>query len=160
MTLATADFKIAGAIAGTGRVLIVDHTTDNPLVTFRFQHADVKMSAAEKEFEVGGHHFAPGAFVIADGEPRRARARPSRSSACRRGRSTRRRTCRCTISTCRASATCTPGRARRTKAGCAWRSTTSRCRTPISPRRSCAKATCARSTTSSSFRMRGREAPR
>src|SRR6476659_1605141 len=65
MTLATSDFKIAGTITGAGRVLIVDHTTDNPLVTFRFQNAGVKMSAAEKEFEAGGHHFAPGAFVIA-----------------------------------------------------------------------------------------------
>ena len=66
MTLATADFKIAGAIVGTGRILIVDHTTDNTLVTFRFQNANVKMSAAEKEFDAAGHHFAPGAFVIAD----------------------------------------------------------------------------------------------
>ena len=48
MTLAAADFKIAGTITGTGRVLIVDHTTDNTLVTFRFQHEDVKMSAAEQ----------------------------------------------------------------------------------------------------------------
>jgi len=67
MTLAAADFKIAGAIAGTGRILIVDHTTDNTLVTFRFQNPTVKMSAAEKEFDAAGHHFAPGAFVIADG---------------------------------------------------------------------------------------------
>jgi hypothetical protein len=66
MTLATADFKIAGSIAGSGRVLIVDHTTENTLATFRFQNAGVKMSAAEKEFDAGGHHFAPGAFVVAD----------------------------------------------------------------------------------------------
>ncbi len=66
MTLATTDFRMAGTITGTGRVLVVDHTTDNTLVTFRFQNANVKMSAAEKEFDVAGHHFAPGAFVIAD----------------------------------------------------------------------------------------------
>ena len=66
MTLAAADFRIPGTITGTGRVLIVDHTTDNPLVTFRFTHAGVKMSAAEREFEAGGHRFAPGAFVVAD----------------------------------------------------------------------------------------------
>ncbi|HEU4939124.1 MAG TPA: M14 family zinc carboxypeptidase [Vicinamibacterales bacterium] len=66
MTLAAADFRIAGAIAGTGRILIVDHTTDNTLVTFRFQNPSVKMSAAEKEFDAAGHHFAAGAFVIAD----------------------------------------------------------------------------------------------
>jgi hypothetical protein len=68
MTLATADFNIAGQIAGSGRVLIVDHTTDNTLVTFRFQHAGVKMAAAEKEFDAAGHHFAAGAFVIPDAD--------------------------------------------------------------------------------------------
>ena len=64
MTLAAADFTIAGTIAGTGPVLIVDHTTDNTLVTFRFRHAAVKMSAAEQAFDAGGRRFAPGAFVI------------------------------------------------------------------------------------------------
>ena len=75
MTLASADFKIAGTITGTGPVLIVDHTTDNTLVTFRFQHAGVKMSAAEQAFEAGGHKFGPGAFVIANAD--RAALEPS-----------------------------------------------------------------------------------
>jgi hypothetical protein len=64
MTLAAADMTIAGAIAGTGPVLVVDHTTENTLVTFRFTHNDVKMSAAERPFDLGGHHFQAGAFVI------------------------------------------------------------------------------------------------
>ena len=64
MTLTTADINVAGAISGSGPVIVVDHTTDNPLVTFRFTHANVKMSAAEQAFELGGHKFAPGAFVI------------------------------------------------------------------------------------------------
>ena len=72
MTLATADFRIPGAIAGSGRVLIVDHTAENTLVTLRFRHADVKMSAAEREFEAGGHGFARGAFVIGDAGTARA----------------------------------------------------------------------------------------
>ena len=75
MTLAASDFRIAGAIAGTGRVLIVDHTTDNTLVTFRFQHKGVKMAAAEREFEAGGHRFGAGAFIIADAN--RAALEPS-----------------------------------------------------------------------------------
>lgn len=75
MTLATSDFRIAGTIAGSGRVLVVDHTTDNTLVTFRFQNAGVKMSAAEKEFEAGGHKFSAGAFVIPDAN--RAALEPS-----------------------------------------------------------------------------------
>jgi Zinc carboxypeptidase len=68
MTLAAADFAIPGTIMGTGPVLIVDHTTDNTLVTFRFRHAGVKMAAAEQAFDAGGHHFAQGAFVIANAD--------------------------------------------------------------------------------------------
>jgi uncharacterized membrane protein YgcG len=45
-------------------VLIVDHTTDNNLVTFRFKHKDVAMEAAEEEFEVAGRRFRAGAFII------------------------------------------------------------------------------------------------
>jgi Zinc carboxypeptidase len=75
MTLAGADLKIAGAISGSGNTLIIDHTTDNTLVTFRFQHAGVKMAAAEKEFDAGGHHFGPGAFIIANAD--RAALEPS-----------------------------------------------------------------------------------
>src|SRR3954468_15665075 len=75
MTLASADFAIPGAIAGTGPVLVVDHTTDNTLVTFRFRNAGVKMAAAEQAFDAGGHHFAPGAFVIANAD--RAALEPS-----------------------------------------------------------------------------------
>ncbi|OFW10897.1 MAG: hypothetical protein A3H96_20835 [Acidobacteria bacterium RIFCSPLOWO2_02_FULL_67_36] len=75
MTLAAADFKISGTITGSGRVIIVDHNTDNTLVTFRFQHAGVKMSAAEKEFEAAGHTFGAGAFIIPDAN--RAALEPS-----------------------------------------------------------------------------------
>ena len=75
MTLAMADFKVAGTIAGSGPVLIVDHTTDNTLVTFRFRHAAVKMSATEQAFEAGGRRFAPGAFVIQNAD--RAQLEPT-----------------------------------------------------------------------------------
>ncbi len=44
-------------------------------MTFRFQHKDVKMAAAEQEFEAGGHKFGAGAFVIADAN--RAALEPS-----------------------------------------------------------------------------------
>lgn len=64
MTTLTADAKAPGAITGTGTTVIVDNTTDTSLVTFRFKNAGVKMLAAEKAFEVGGHKFAAGAFVI------------------------------------------------------------------------------------------------
>jgi hypothetical protein len=64
MALSSADFKIAGTITGTGSTIVIDHTTDNTLMTFRFQNKDVKMSAAEQPFELGGHRFAAGAFII------------------------------------------------------------------------------------------------
>jgi hypothetical protein len=64
MTLAMADFKAQGTITGTGSTLIIDNTTDNTLVTFAFQNRGTKMQIAEQAFDLGGHHFAPGAFVI------------------------------------------------------------------------------------------------
>jgi Zinc carboxypeptidase len=75
MTLATADFKVGGSIAGTGPVILVEHTTDNTLVTFRFTNAGVKMAAAEQAFEAGGHKFPAGSFVIANAD--RAALEPS-----------------------------------------------------------------------------------
>jgi hypothetical protein len=64
MAVATADFRGIGSIEGTGRTLIVDHTTDSTLATFRFANAKVKMSAAEQAFEAAGRRFGPGAFII------------------------------------------------------------------------------------------------
>jgi len=64
MAVATADFRGIGSIEGTGRTLIVDHTTDSTLATFRFANTKVKMSAAEQAFEAAGRRFGPGAFII------------------------------------------------------------------------------------------------
>ena len=56
----------------TGGRSIIEHTTDNPLVTFRFAHRGVKMLAAEEPFEAGGRHV------------RRRRASSSRTPTARR----------------------------------------------------------------------------
>ncbi|MDT8341598.1 MAG: M14 family zinc carboxypeptidase [Longimicrobiales bacterium] len=63
-----------GVVAGRGDVLVVEHTTDNALVTFRFRHADVGMWAAEEDFRMEGRTFRAGAFLIPEAEvgPRRA----------------------------------------------------------------------------------------
>jgi len=66
MTTMTANAKYTGSITGTGSTIVIDHTTDNALMTFRFKNAAMKMSAAEQAFDLAGHHFAPGAFVIAN----------------------------------------------------------------------------------------------
>jgi hypothetical protein len=64
MALLTKAAVAPGGIEGTGPVVIVPHTTDNSLVTFRFKHADVKMSAAQAEFEAAGRTFGAGSFII------------------------------------------------------------------------------------------------
>jgi Zinc carboxypeptidase len=75
MTMLAADAKPAGSIAGSGNVLVVDHTTDNALMAFRFKNAGVKMLAAEDDFELSGHKFRAGAFIVPSAD--RARLDPS-----------------------------------------------------------------------------------
>jgi hypothetical protein len=64
MALMTAAARAAGGISGSGAVLVVDHTTDNNLMAFRYKHRDVTMQAAEEDFEAAGRRFRAGAFVI------------------------------------------------------------------------------------------------
>jgi hypothetical protein len=64
MTLLTSDAKAPGGIDGSGATLLIDHTTDNVLMGFRFKNASVKMLAAEEDFEANGHKFKAGTFVI------------------------------------------------------------------------------------------------
>jgi hypothetical protein len=78
MAAVTADVRAPGGIEGTGPVLVVEHTTDNNLVTFRFKHADVKMEAAEEEFEAAGRKFRAGSFIIRSGN--RAALEPTLAS--------------------------------------------------------------------------------
>jgi hypothetical protein len=66
MSLLSTDVHIAGRIEGEGKNLVLDHTTDNALMSFRFKNARVKMLAAEDDFELEGHKFRAGAFIIRD----------------------------------------------------------------------------------------------
>jgi hypothetical protein len=63
VTLVTADVKAPGGVIGAGKFLVVDHTADNSLVTFRFANPGVSMLAAEEDFE-----------IQADGAARKLRA--------------------------------------------------------------------------------------
>jgi len=65
MTTMAANATFAGTIQGSGSTIVIDHTTDNKLATFRWANPTVKMSATEQAFEMGGRHFAAGSFVIA-----------------------------------------------------------------------------------------------
>jgi hypothetical protein len=64
ITMLTADAKAPGGIEGNGSVLVVEHTGDNALVTFRFKNKDVKMAAAEEDFDLAGRKFRAGSIVI------------------------------------------------------------------------------------------------
>src|SRR5215471_2377876 len=55
MTLLTADAKAPGGVEGSGGTIVVEHTSDNALMAFRFKNKDVKMLAAEEDFDLNGH---------------------------------------------------------------------------------------------------------
>ena len=67
MTLLTADAKPTGGVSGNGGVVVIEHTTDNALMSFRYKNKDVKMLAAEDDFEVAGKKFRAGAFIVPEG---------------------------------------------------------------------------------------------
>src|SRR3954468_21377944 len=82
MTLLTADARAPGGIdpstplgaGGANTVLVVDHTGDNTVVSFRFKNKDVKMLAAEDDFELSGHKFRAGAIIVPNAD--RAKLEP------------------------------------------------------------------------------------
>ena len=57
-----------GFINGTGSTVVIDHTTDNALATFRWANPDLQISSTEESFEIDGHEFLAGAFVIANAD--------------------------------------------------------------------------------------------
>ncbi|HEX7024605.1 MAG TPA: M14 family zinc carboxypeptidase, partial [Gemmatimonadales bacterium] len=74
MTPLTTDARAPGGISGAGAVVVVDHTTDNNLMKFRYKLADIPMRAAEEDFEANGKRFRAGAFIIPAAD--RARLEP------------------------------------------------------------------------------------
>ena len=75
MSAVTSDVRAPGGIAGSGSTIIVDNTSDNNLVTFRFRFSAVPMRAAEAAFDAAGRRFGAGAFVIANAD--RTRLEPA-----------------------------------------------------------------------------------
>ncbi len=68
MTRVTGPVRAPGGIDGSGPIVIVDHTTDNNLMAFRYKNATTRMQAAEDAFEVAGRKFRPGSFIIPAGD--------------------------------------------------------------------------------------------
>ena len=74
MSLLTAEAKAVGGEDGSGGTLVVEHTSDNNLMSFRFRNPSVKMMAAEDDFEMNGHKFRAGAVIIPNAD--RAKLEP------------------------------------------------------------------------------------
>jgi hypothetical protein len=68
MTLLTSDAKVVGKIVALTTAkpaaYLINHNTDNTLMTFRFRLKDVKIEAAEKSFSVDDVKFTAGTFII------------------------------------------------------------------------------------------------
>jgi hypothetical protein len=65
MTLLATEAKPEGGIdGGAGMTLVIEHTTDNALMAFRFRNAGVTMLAAEDDFEVNGTKLRAGSFIV------------------------------------------------------------------------------------------------
>ncbi|HEY3841342.1 MAG TPA: M14 family zinc carboxypeptidase [Bryobacteraceae bacterium] len=64
MTLLTADAQPSGGIEGYGAMLVIEHTTDNALMAFRYRNLDVKMFAAEESFEINRRRIPAGSFIV------------------------------------------------------------------------------------------------
>lgn len=77
MTLVSEPVRAPGGVEGRGAaVFAINYNGDNNLTAFRFRHADLRMDAAEREFEATGHTFNAGSFLIhADGDGNALRQR-------------------------------------------------------------------------------------
>ena len=151
MTLLTADAKVQGVIENSGDTLIIDHTTDNTLMAFRFRFPAVKMLAAEDDFDAAGTAFHAGAFIIPSAD--RSKLEPAIQEL---GLSAHAVAAVPSVKTHEldvpALAMFTPGRARKMKGGSAPRSMPTAFLTLISPIKNCASPISALNTTSFCFR--------
>jgi hypothetical protein len=72
MTLVKGEVAAAGGVVrpAKGAVLayLVNHNADNVLATFRYQRKDLKIQAAEKDFEIAGRKFRAGSFILKPGD--------------------------------------------------------------------------------------------
>jgi hypothetical protein len=58
------EVRAAGGIKGSGSVYIINHNTDNALITLRYRFKEAAMEAAEEPFEASGQKFNRGSFII------------------------------------------------------------------------------------------------
>jgi hypothetical protein len=72
MTLVKGDVVAPGGVTrlakGAVQAYLINHNADNVLATFRFARKDLKILAAEKEFEAAGRKFRAGSFILKPGD--------------------------------------------------------------------------------------------
>ncbi len=72
MTLVKGEVAAPGGVArlakGTVQAYLINHNADNVLATFRFAHKELKILAAEKDFEAQGRKFRAGSFLLKPGD--------------------------------------------------------------------------------------------
>jgi hypothetical protein len=64
MERVSGDVRAPGGINGTGQVFLINHNTDNALMTLRYRFKAATMEAAEEPFEAAGKKFNRGSFII------------------------------------------------------------------------------------------------
>jgi hypothetical protein len=65
MVMLTSDAKVRGKVEGASTVaFIINHNTDNTLMSLRYKLQHVKMQAAEDSFKIGDRQFNAGSFII------------------------------------------------------------------------------------------------
>ncbi|MDT7541882.1 MAG: hypothetical protein QOE33_1786 [Acidobacteriota bacterium] len=56
--------RASGGVTGTGSIFLLNHNTDNALITLRYRLRDANIEAAEEPFNVAGQSFNRGSFII------------------------------------------------------------------------------------------------
>jgi Zinc carboxypeptidase len=60
------EIKLRGGITGGSTVFVINANADTSLATLRYRMKDANIAASEQPFEVAGHKFARGSFIITD----------------------------------------------------------------------------------------------
>jgi Zinc carboxypeptidase len=58
------EVRAAGGMKGAGSFYVINHNTDNALMTLRYRFKEAAMEAAEEPFEASGQKFNRGSFIV------------------------------------------------------------------------------------------------
>jgi hypothetical protein len=66
MQLVSGMVRATGGVASAqgARAFLINYNADNRLTTFRYQHRNLRLQAAQESFEAGGHRFNAGSFIV------------------------------------------------------------------------------------------------